>query len=110
MRSQSLKIKTMSDQLTTITQKTSVSVALVIVIITGIIANVGMMYSLRETVTLVQHDVTYTNKSLSELKTSLSRLTDDTRSDIREVRETMVSLSDRLNSALSRISELEGER
>ena len=98
----------MSDK--AITQKSTVSLALAGVIITGIVANVSMVFQLHEAISLVQHDLTYTNQHISEIKTSLSHLTDETRTDIRETRSSVSTLNDKLAAALNRISELEHQR
>lgn len=70
----------------TITQRTGVSIALVVLIVGGIVSNVAMMFSLRSDVAVQGRDVQHLVKQSDAIAGALTKLTDESRSEIRDLR------------------------
>jgi len=80
-----------------ITQKSGISIALVCIIVAGIASNVSMMFALRGDIALVQKDVGHVGDDVLENQHALSKLTDETRIDLRSLREEVTGLRLRVN-------------
>lgn len=91
----------------TLTQKTGVSLALVLTIIAGIVANVSMMFSLRGDVALVQRDVSHIVGDVSQVRTSMGALANDTRRDTSALQVQVATLQAQLNELATRVREIE---
>ncbi len=81
-----------------LTQKSTVSIALGIVIVAGITANLSMMYSLRGSVALIRNDFGYVVNDLAEIKGQLSSLAEESQQEARSVREELFILKTRVTS------------
>ncbi len=68
-----------------ITQKSGVSIAVVTVLLSGVIANVTMMMSMKSDVALIQRDMEHIVRDL-----------DETRSEMIEIRNQIAALSSRV--------------
>jgi len=90
-----------------LTQKTSVSIALVIVIISGIVANVSMMFSLRGDVALVQKDVSHVVLDVAQIRTNMGALASDTRRDTSALQVQVATLQAQVNELATRLREIE---
>tara|TARA_R110002167_G_scaffold79897_11_gene220002 strand:+ start:376 stop:654 length:279 start_codon:yes stop_codon:yes gene_type:complete len=85
-----------------ITQKSGISIALVIVIIGGIVANVSMMFTLRGDIALVSKDVENVSEDTGEIRAAVEKLTDETRLELSSLRGEVVELRGRVRELESR--------
>lgn len=90
-----------------ITQKSTVSISLVVVIVGGLLVNANMMSSLKTAVSLMQRDVTHVSSGMLEIKSQLNQLGTETRSEIQATRSEVYQLRDQVNEAMLRLVELE---
>lgn len=91
----------------TITQGSKISLALVIVIVSGIIGNVGMMFDLKGDVALVQRDVVHVMSTTEDIKEDIAEITAEYRKGLESVRLEVSTLKEQIFSLRSRIAELE---
>ena len=80
-----------------ITQKSGISIAVVTVLISGVIANVTMTMSMKSDVALLQRDIEYVVRDVQKLTTAVDNLTDETRDDILEIHDQIMILNARVN-------------
>ncbi len=80
-----------------ITQKSGISIAVVTVLISGVIANVTMTMSMKGDVALLQRDIEYVVRDVQKLTDSVDNLTDETRTDILEIHDQIMALSSRVH-------------
>ncbi len=93
-----------------ITQKSTISLALAIVIIGGIVANVGMVFDLKSDVALVQRDVVHVMDSTREIREQIGAISTESRKGIDSVRVEIVTLREQLFELRSRTIELERDK
>tara|TARA_R110000851_G_scaffold268071_2_gene420702 strand:+ start:34808 stop:35128 length:321 start_codon:yes stop_codon:yes gene_type:complete len=91
----------------TLTQRTGMSIALVVVIVAGIVSNVSMMFALRSDVALVQKDVTHVVDDVGEIRTALAGLSEETHRETTSLRVQLSTLQAQFTDLASRIRELE---
>jgi len=91
----------------TLTQRTSISITLVIAIIGGIVANVSMMFALRNDVALVQKDVTHVVDDTKEIRSGMAKLAEETRSDSTALRVELSTMRGELTELRARVRDLE---
>ena len=88
--------KQAADQPQIIGRNTGVSIALVIVIITGIVANLGMMFSLSESVSGFGITLEHQSGDVKAIKVSVDELTKSTRTELNELRKENMLLRERV--------------
>jgi len=77
--------------------KTGVSIALVVVIITGIASNLQMMNALDNRQTRYEENLKAQGGDLAEIKEALTLLTSSTQAELRELRKENSNLRERLS-------------
>lgn len=77
-----------------ITPKTGVSVALVVVMLSGMTANLGMFFSLRSSVALGRSDTAHLISEVRDVKESVKLLGSQTSAEVSSVRSELATLRD----------------
>lgn len=90
-----------------INQKSTVSLALVVVIIGGIVANVGMVFDLKSDVALVQRDVVHVMDGTREIREHISAISVESRKGLDSVRSEVATMREQLFELRTRTHELE---
>lgn len=90
-----------------ITQRSTASIGFVIVIITGIVANVGMMFTLKGEVALVNNNVDHVAEDTREIRTQLSAISNESRSEIGSLRTELATIRERMLDLSARTGKLE---
>lgn len=86
------KPETTAEYSAVIGKATGVSLALVVVIIGGITANLSMMWALRESVSVFGNNLKNTSDDVGDIKNSVKELTQSTRSELSMLRDRVTKI------------------
>lgn len=92
-----------------ITQKSTVSVALMVVIIGGIVANVSMAFSTQNKVALVQRDLEHVVDDTREIRSQITAIVTESRTEIRGLRSELSAIHTELVALTARTTKLEDQ-